>query len=173
MRCCQALLSKSITFTRPSHSPRHQRRSMSVLPASGETAKEGRATASPLSTEAGAIFEQYFGTGSPGHKTTNKSQPRLPFILGRLANDRWLRGSEHDQEGTGKMGRQGSSRAATPPHRGRVRPHQMTDEKWVSILLALLFKDAPLPFKLPLRIYKRQIGIRITRLLNSGCGQNF
>jgi transposase, IS6 family len=35
--------------------------------------KERRATASPLSTEAGAIFEQYFGTGSPGHKTTNKS----------------------------------------------------------------------------------------------------
>jgi IS6 family transposase len=43
----------------------------------------------------------------PGHKTTNKNQPRLPFILGCLANDRWLRGSEHDQEGTGKMGRQG------------------------------------------------------------------
>ena len=110
---------KSITFTWPSHSPRHQRRSMSVLPASGETAKEGRATASPLSTEAGAIFEQYFGTGSPGHKTTNKSQPRLPFILGRLANDRWLRGSEHDQEGTGKMGRQGvkssSNSASLPP----------------------------------------------------------
>ena len=79
---------------------------MSVLPAGCKAVEEGRAIATPLSIEAGAIFEQHFGTGPPGYQTTNKSQPGLPLILGRLANDRWLRGSEHDQEGTSKMGRQ-------------------------------------------------------------------
>ena len=80
---------------------------MSVLPTGCEAVEEGRAIATPLSIEAGAIFEQHLGTGSSGRQTTNKSQPGLPLILGSVANDRWLRGSAHDQEGTGKMGRQG------------------------------------------------------------------
>jgi len=48
----------------------------------GGAVKEGRATAPPLSAQAGAIFEQYPGTGSSSHQTKSESQPSFRSFWG-------------------------------------------------------------------------------------------